>query len=369
MYPLIQQQSQLEALVERMQAVPVYALDTEFIKVNTFRPKLGVLQLNVQNQVYLLDGAALDFQPLWSRLFQAQQTIMHACGEDLDLIHFYAGQKPLTNVFDTQVALAFLGHGLQVSYQNALKLCLNIDIDKDQTRSDWLARPLTAEQLSYAANDVLHLPQMAEQIQQQLQQRGLYPWVLQDCQHLSAEIASETPSELLYSDVGNFRHSRKQLMQLQQLSVWREQLVHTFNIPRSFVIKNSSLIDLVEKNPKNNFELSKIRDMRPQSLREYGKTILTLLHDLPDEACWPARMHRPPRPLPEASTHIDTILDGVVLQTGIPKEVLMRKKWMNQLYAHVQDAAVDLPPYLLGWRYDLLTVPLLSYLKSAVQHS
>ena len=366
MYPLIQQQSELNALIDRMQGSGTYALDTEFIKVNTFRPKLGVLQLNVLDQVYLLDGAALDFSPLWSRLFQAEQTIMHACGEDLDLIHYYAGQKPLPNVFDTQVALAFLGQGLQLSYQNALKLCLNIDIDKDQTCSDWLARPLTAEQLSYAANDVLHLPLMAKHIQQQLQQRGMYHWVVEDCQNLSAEIASETPTALLYTDVGNFRHSRKQLMQLQQLLVWREQLVHAHNIPRSFVIKNSSLMDLVEKNPKNSFELSKIRDMRPQSVREYGKTILNLMQDLPPEQNWPARLHRPPRLLPEASAQIEALLNDVAQTTGIPKDVMMRKKWMNQLYAHVQDAANPLPSYLLGWRYEALTQPLLSYLKTSV---
>ena len=86
----------------------------------------------------------------------------HACGEDIDLIYHYADKKNLNNVFDTQVGLSFLGHGLQVSYQNALKLVLDIDIDKDQTRSDWLARPLTDEQMNYAANDVLYIMRLAE---------------------------------------------------------------------------------------------------------------------------------------------------------------------------------------------------------------
>ncbi len=365
MYPLIQQQMQLHDVIQRMQQCTVYALDTEFIKVDTFRPKLGVLQLNVAEQVYLLDGAALDFSELWPLLYQAEQTIMHACGEDVDLIHYYAGQKPIPHIFDTQVALAFLGHGLQVSYQNALKLCLDIDIDKDQTRSDWLARPLTAEQLCYAANDVLHLPNMANLLKNQLKQNGMYDWVLEDCQNLSAEIASETPQHLMYTDVGNFRHSRRQLMQLQQLMLWRENLVHHNNIPRSFVLKNSSLMDLVEKNPRNTFQLAQVRDIRSQVVREMGKTILNLIHDLPNEQNWPERLTKPPRLTPEIAEQVDAIQQSVVQQTGVPKEVLMRKKWMNALYLHLQDPTHPLPSFLMGWRYEILTVPLLNLLQQA----
>ncbi len=82
-----------------------------------------------------------------------------------------------------------------------------------------------------------------------------------------------TPLELLYQDVGNYRHSRRQLMQLQQLAVWREQMVKALNQPRSFILRNSTMLDLVEKNPKNKFQLSNIKDLRPHIVREHGKTI------------------------------------------------------------------------------------------------
>ena len=187
---------------------------------------------------------------------------------DIDLIYHYADKKNLENVFDTQVALSFLGHGLQVSYQNALKLILDIEIDKDQTRSDWLARPLTTEQMNYAANDVLYIMRLAEKVKAQLEQKNLYQQVLEDCQNLTFEIASETPKEKLYSDIGNYRHSRKQLMQLQQLCVWREEMVKALNQPRSFILKNATMIDLVEVNPKNNFQLSNVKGIRPNIVRE-----------------------------------------------------------------------------------------------------
>ncbi|MFW1836910.1 ribonuclease D, partial [Acinetobacter baumannii] len=83
--------------------------------------------------------------------------------------------------FDTQVGLALSGHGFQVSSHGALQLCLEIDIEKDPTRSDWLARPLSPQQLCYAATDVLYLMQLANHIKYQLKQKGLYEYVLEDC--------------------------------------------------------------------------------------------------------------------------------------------------------------------------------------------
>lgn len=150
MYQFIQQQQDLQKVLNLMSQHTIYGLDTEFIKVDTLWPKLGVFQINVNGQVFLLDGTALDLTEFWTRLFDAQQNVFHACSEDIDLIYHYASHKSLENVFDTQVGMSFLGHGLQVSYQNALKLMLDVDIEKDQTRSDWLARPLSLDQLKYA---------------------------------------------------------------------------------------------------------------------------------------------------------------------------------------------------------------------------
>ena len=365
MFQFIQQQKDLEDILQLMNCTSIYGLDTEFIKVDTLWPKLGVFQINVAEQVFLLDGTSLDLSVFWQRLFKAQQNIFHACSEDIDLIYHYAQQKTLNNVFDTQIGLSFLGHGLQVSYQNALKQMLDIEIDKDQTRSNWLARPLTPEQLNYAANDVLYLMNLSDKIQHQLADKHLLDFALEDCRHLTHEIGQETPLALLYHEIGNYRHSRRQLMQLQQLAVWREQMVKALNYPRSFILKTSTMIDLVEKNPHNHFQLSKIKDIRQNIVRDYGKTILDLLNFLPAQVEWPLRMARPIRnSSKEIGEMVDNVIQAVMQETGIPKEVLIRKKWMNALYQHVvfHNDEQDLPNYLLGWRYALLTQPLIKVL-------
>ena len=366
MFQFIQQQQDLTPVLEKMDRNAVYGLDTEFIKVDTLWPKLGVFQINVENNVYLLDGTTLDLTEFWNKLFRAQQNVFHACSEDIDLIYHYAQHKTLNNVFDTQVGMSFLGHGLQVSYQNALKQMLDVDIDKGETRSNWLARPLSPAQLSYAANDVLYLMNLSEKVKQELDSKSLLHFALEDCQHLTQEIATETPLHLLYQDIGNYRHSRRQLMQLQQLAVWREHMVKALNTPRSFILKNSSMIDLVEKNPKNAFQLSGVKDIRQNVVREHGKTILDLVKFLPEQADWPLRMARPIRhSSKDVGEKIDHLIQNVVNETSIHKEVLMRKKWMNALHQHVvfHNDEQDLPDYLLGWRYDLLTQPLIQLLR------
>jgi Ribonuclease D len=189
MYQFIQNQPDLNSVLNLMDQSSIYGLDTEFIKVDTLWPKLGLFQINVQNQVYLLDGTTLDLSQFWQKLFAAQQNIFHACSEDIDLIYHYAQHKSLENVFDTQVGMSFLGHGLQVSYQNALKTMLDVDIDKDQTRSDWLARPLSAEQLNYAANDVHYLMNLSQTIQNELAAKSLLNCVLEDCKNLNMKLA------------------------------------------------------------------------------------------------------------------------------------------------------------------------------------
>ena len=366
MFQFIQDQAGLDQVLAQMDQSSVYALDTEFIKVDTLWPKLGVFQINVCGNVYLLDGTTLDLTEFFKRLFAAQQNIFHACGEDIDLIYHYTQQKSLSNVFDTQVGMAFLGHGLQVSYQNALKQMLDVEIEKDQTRSNWLARPLSHEQLLYAANDVHYLVHLGDQIKQELKQKHLLDLALEDCRFMTREIGEETPTALLYQDVGNYRHSRRQLMQLQQLAVWREQIAKALNIPRSFIMKNSAMINLVEKNPKNMFQLSTVKDLRDNIIRDHGKMILDLLKFLPDQSEWPLRLARPIRhSSSEVGTKIDAIIQNVVDETSIPKEVLMRKKWMNALYQHVvfHNDEQDLPEFLLGWRYDHLTKPLVELLR------
>lgn len=366
-YQYISTQDGLAELYTRMAHTDVYAIDTEFIKVNTLYPRLGLLQINVDGHIYLLDGQSLVLDDLWILLFNARQNILHACSEDIDLIHHYASQRALDNIFDTQIGLSFLDHGLQLSYQQALLQELGLSIDKGETRSDWLARPLRPEQLHYAATDVLHLPELAATIKRQLLERGTLEMAVEDCRTLARDIATDLPLAELYQDVATFKHSRQQLAQLQQLCVWREQIARATNQPRSFILKNAILLQLVEKQPINLYQLQRIPELRPAVIREHGKTILDLLRYLPDTDQWPARLPRPFRQRnQDLQDSIYIYVGQVAYELNIPAEVMFRKKWLQPLLLQVAIGGNEekLPSALLGWRYDLLTRPLLNGLSS-----
>jgi len=126
------------------------------------------------------------------------------------------------------------------------------------------------------------------------------------------------------------------------------------------------MIDLVEKNPRNHFQLSNIKNIRPNVIREYGKLILDLLKYLPEKEFWPACIPRPVKHVSkDVAEQVDLIIDRVVAETGIPHAVLMRKKWLNEIYQYIvlPKKNYKLSNYLMGWRYEILTQPLLEILQ------
>ena len=368
-YQWVATAQQLVPIIGQLEQSTLNALDTEFIKVDTLYPKLGVLQINVNQQVYLIDGQ-LDLTPLWDSLFAAPLNVFHACGEDIDLIYHYAKLRPLSNVLDTQMAMAFLGYGRQLSYQAALEKILAIHVEKDQTRSEWLARPLSVQQERYAAIDVYYLRELAQRLIAELKEKKLYAFLQEDCQNYCAELAKQVTLEDAYLDVANFRHSPRQLMQLQQLAAWREMMAIRLNQPRSFILKNQIMQKLVERTPRTLHRLIADYELKPHILRQYGDEILKHLNELPDSAQYPQRLARPYRFRHEQTKYaLEKKMQQVSEMLGIPVDVLMRKKWLNQLVNWVVGQKQDkmlLSPYLLGWRYEILTLPLLEIIRADV---
>lgn len=360
-YQWIENPNQILSIADALQKSEHNALDTEFIKVDTLYPQLGLLQVNVNQQIYLIDGQ-LDLSAIWQSLFNAKLNIFHACGEDVDLIYHYAQHRPLNNIFDTQIAMSFLGYGRQVGYQAALEQVLKINVDKDQTRSDWLARPLTADQIRYAVSDVYYLQDLANALISQLKIKQQYEWVLEDCQHFCLAMATQLPLDDIYLDTANYRHNSRQLMQLKHLTIWREQLAIQLNQPRSFILKNNTMHHLVERPPKNLHQLAGF-EIKAGIIREYGKIILRLLNELPHANEWPQRIPRPYR-FQDANTKIR--LEQKIAQISqaleIPEDILMRKKWLTELTQFVLQGRQDLTelsPYLRGWRLNCLTLPVI----------
>ena len=153
-------------------------------------------------------------------------------------------------------------------------------------------------------------------------------------------------------------------MQLKQLMTWREELALRENKPRSYILKNGTIQKILERHPKTLHQLASQYEIRSSVLREHGKHILSLINDLPDQATWLKRLPGPCRyQLKETSVAIEQLLQNVSKDLSIPIDILMRKKWMTQLqvFATQDQSNLDqLNPYLLGWRLECVTKPILA---------
>ncbi|MDI1301193.1 MAG: ribonuclease D [bacterium] len=348
------------------------ALDTEFMRVDTFYARLALIQIGDGETEYLLDPLAItDFTPLKPLLLsEFPRKLLHACSEDIEVLNRLAGAMP-KGIVDTQIATAFLGQGLQVGYQKALQENLGVEIPKDESRSDWLLRPLSPGQVSYAALDVKYLPALYEHTEKALQKRGLLPWFEADCQLMLDELDYLPDATLLYREVNNgWRLRRQELAVLQALLVWREQQARSRDMPRGFLIKNTSLFGLARQQPASMQALSAIEDVTPRILRREGEAILAVIaaaRHLP-QAQWPARL---PVPLPKESRnlfdHLRDAASGVAEKTGVPLEVLSRKRHIEALVMgrvdHGESAA--LPRAFTRWRGEVLLPALLPVLHAA----
>lgn len=348
-------------MVSRLSGRDFIALDTEFMRVDTFYPRLALIQIGDGENEYLIDPLRItDFSPLFPLLKnELPKKIFHACSEDIEVLTRLIGAKP-KGVIDTQIAASFLGQGLQVGYQKVLQDNLNVDIPKGESRSDWLQRPLSDAQISYAALDVKYLPPLYAHLSSQLQQKSLSTWFESDCTLMLDELDYSFDPALAYQDISNaWRLKRQQLAVLRDLLHWRDSEARRRNVPRSFIIRNPSLLPLAIQQPVSLQALSNIEDINPRILRKEGEAILEIIFrasQLP-ESQWPMSL---PPPLPKEAKQLFDGLKAaakpVAEKSGVPEEVLVRKRHVEALVLERVDKgeSAALPKALQGWRGELL---------------
>lgn len=351
------------------QRLPFVAVDTEFMRVDTFYPIAGLLQVSEGERAYLIDPLLIEDWTPFSALLQnpAVVKVLHACSEDLEVFLRLTDSLPAP-LFDTQLAAAYLNLGFSMGYSRLVQTVLNIELPKGETRSDWLQRPLSETQISYAAEDVLHLAEVYTALQAQLSPEK-NAWVLEDGAELVLNLRREVdPNEVYREAKLAWKLSRAQLAVLRELCAWREREARARNQPRNRVIREHSLWPIARNQPDNLVALARIDDMHPKTIRRDGETLLKLIKDAAatPAAEWPEAL---PEPLPlEASTLLKK-LRAIGQREGerlnIAPEIMLRKKTLEALlksgYPH---GPYQLPDSLRGWRRELMGQALLDCLAS-----
>ncbi len=346
------------------------ALDTEFIRTDTFYPIMGLLQIADETDIYLIDPLAITDKSPLQQLWKNDQVtkVIHSCSEDLDVFNRYLGVLP-TPLFDTQIAAAFAGFGSSMGYANLVAILFDVTIPKDETRSDWLQRPLSAAQLNYAALDVVYLLAMFDELTKRLSLEGRLEWVRVECEALIDKASATDGAAQYYLRIKSaWKLQPKQLAVLKALSNWREGETRLIDIPRNRLLKDSALFDIAQRLPKTKEHLSLLKDVNHRFIKKYGDHCLILVEDvLNDETNYPDRL---PAPLSAEQRRLFKELKAHVVEIAekldLPAEFLIRKKELEFIVRTPQQTLLSLPSALKGWREDVIAKPLLNLLSSNI---
>jgi len=364
-YTLIDTQASLDEAARRWAEAPALGLDTEFVRTNTFYHRLGLIQVSDGQASWLVDPlAARDLSPLAAVFRSPGVKVIHSGSEDMEVFYRALGVLPAP-LFDTQVAGALAGAGSSLSYQKLVAAYLGVELAKEETRTDWMARPLSPAQLAYAAEDVAFLVPLYERLTQDLERLGRLSWAFEDSAELLDTTRFQEDIDGAYFRVkGAGRLDRRQLAVLQRLAAWREREARRRDIPRSFVLKDALLLDLAIRRPKNSKDLQKLSSYDPrQGARDAG-TWLQLIEeglDLPESDLPPRIAGKPLSPEVRAlEDRLRELVRRKSAELEIPPEILAPRRILDALLRlTVGQPDPRLPRELEGWRREVIGEDLL----------
>jgi len=276
---LIQAQADLINLIKQISTTDIIALDTEFMREKTYYPVLCLVQINVGGQIYLVDPLpeSLDLTKFWQAVC-TKVVILHSARQDFEIIHNTIGQVP-TKLFDTQVAASVCGFGDNVAYENIVKKICKVELDKSMCISDWSKRPLSDEQLEYAANDVIHLPEIYNKLQEQLNKQNRHEWIAEQLEELTNNNTYEGNDAQGHKRIKLRKRTDKAVAILQALCIWRDGHARDKNIPRRWFAADETLSDIATKAPTNEDALKKVTRIKKLD-KKYHIEIIELVNNI-----------------------------------------------------------------------------------------
>ncbi|MCL6353100.1 ribonuclease D [Pectobacterium polaris] len=360
-YQLITSDIGLQQVCTQARRFPQVALDTEFVRTRTYYPQLGLIQLYDGEQLSLIDPLTItDWAPFQALLRDEQVTkFLHAGSEDLEVFLNAFGTVP-TPFIDTQILAAFLGKPLSYGFAALVADYMSVTLDKSESRTDWLARPLSEKQCDYAAADVFYLLPMAIQLVADTQAAGWMNAALDECLLLCQRKQDILAPELAYREFGNAWQLRgRNLACLQRLAEWRLRKARERDSAVNFVVREENLLQVARCLPTSLGELSSLGLSGPE-IRYHGKTLLDCVAQtdgIADADCPPPVINLIDYPgYKKAFKDIKALVQRVSEQSGLSAELLASRRQINRLLnwhwkLSGQDAGT--PEMLSGWRGQL----------------
>jgi len=345
---------QLASLCHQIDQQPWIALDTEFLREKTYYPKFCLLQIATPDWVVCVDPLAIsDLTPLFESIYNpAIVKVLHACRQDLEIFYQITGKIP-GPIFDTQIAAPLLGFQENPGYAMLVSSFLNINLNKAHTRTDWSERPLSEDQVQYAADDVIYLCKIYQIMCTQLEKLGRRDWLESDFELLNnSELYQLSPENAWLKIRGKNKLTGKQLSIMQSLTEWRERTAQHENKPRSWLLQDELLMELAKLQPVTLVELAKIRNISERTVSRYGKVLCELIDQAKQRL--PKPLNEKDRPAKKTQQH-EAVLDVLSAVVRIRAEenslnpiILATRKDLEQLLFGEDDCLL-----LQGWRYKM----------------
>jgi ribonuclease D len=344
----------LNSLCQQIAGSSWVAIDTEFLREKTYYPKFCLLQVATLDWVACVDPIVL---PSLDKLFETLSNpsitkVLHACRQDMEIFYQLTGSLP-GPIFDTQIAAPLLGMQENPGYAMLVSTLLNINLGKSQTRTDWSMRPLSEEQLQYAAEDVIYLGQIYQIICQKLQELGRADWLQEDfTQLMNPELYMMPDSKAWMRIKGKNKLTGKQLSILQALAEWREQTAKQLDRPRNWLVRDDTLIDLVRLQPETTQDFKKLRSINERTLNRYGNQLCQIINHAKQQS--PVKLEDKLK-IPKKSQQQEAIVDVLSAivriradQNSLNPAILASRKDLEMLLFEYPDCVL-----LHGWRYSM----------------
>jgi ribonuclease D len=282
-HPLITDSKQLADFCARISKSDFVAVDTEFMRENTYYPELCLIQLADENEAAAIDPKAdgLDMTPLLKLMTNNEDVlkVFHAGGQDIEIFYNLTGKTPHP-LFDTQIAAMALGQGEQIGYSNLVDLWLGIQLDKGARFTDWSRRPLDKRQIDYAIGDVTHLADIFPKMLEKLVATGRGEWLNDEMERLADADNYRNDPETIWRRIKMQSRKADVLGRLKALGGWREREAQRKNIPRGRIMKDETIADIASHPPKAQSELPKVRGLSPAWRdNEIGARLMATLAD------------------------------------------------------------------------------------------
>ena len=364
-YKIIDQQADLDAFCELLKTCPWIALDTEFVRTDTYFSILSLIQIQTHDgQAAIIDPLAIeDLTALWSIISNPNvRKVFHSARQDIEVLYQVSGQMPIS-IYDTQIACLFLKHGDLAGLARVVKAELNFTLEKDQTRTNWQQRPLTDKQLEYAINDVRYLAPLYEKLQAELteqQQAALE----EDFQALLNEDLYKIDIKAAGKKIKAAKKlSRKNKAIAYKLAEWREQFAIENNKPKRWVMSDEVLVAIAKRPPKTPEALYKVPHIKASSVKHYGTEWIELIDDVfesPDDWPKPTASSIPATPQDEVLISIGfALIQQIAIDYNVNPNNVANK---SDLLKIIQSDSF----MLRGWRGLLLGQPFTQFLQNQI---